>query len=294
MSPSASTLPGAMSIDLEDWFQVENLRPAFPPSAWDSCELRVEANVERMLGILAEQDVRATWFVLGWVARRRPALIRRIADAGHEIASHGDGHELVTQLTPASFRIDAAQSKKLLEDLVGRPVLGYRAPCFSITDWAIDALVDLGYGYDASVFPVTGHDRYGRLEAVDGYRPIVMARPGFYEVCTGVLPLGNRLLPWGGGGWFRLLPYPLFRAGLARIHAMGRPYVFYLHPWELDPGQPRADGLPLMRRWRHYQNLDRTETRWRHLLASFRWTTIGDLIGRVAGHRPIARPAAAA
>jgi polysaccharide deacetylase family protein (PEP-CTERM system associated) len=267
-----------MSIDVEDWFQVENLKPVVARATWDSRESRVVRNTTRLLDLLQAHGARATFFVLGWVAERQPELIRRIADGGHEIASHGYGHDLIYTLSPGEFRADVERGKKLLEDVTGQRVIGYRAPSFSITDWAVSILQDLGFEYDSSAFPTVAHDRYGRLTGVDSDRPIVEVRPGFYEVCISCLPLGKRGLPWGGGGYFRMLPYLAWRAGIRRILGTGAPYVFYIHPWEIDPGQPRVQGLSAVSRFRHYLNLGRCEDRFARLLTDFNWTTVTSLL----------------
>jgi polysaccharide deacetylase family protein (PEP-CTERM system associated) len=272
--------PAAMSVDVEDWFQVENLKPVVPRATWDSRESRVERNTMRILEILAGRGARATFFILGWVADRQPGLIRRIAEQGHEIASHGYGHDLLYNLSPDEFRADVLRCKSILEDLTGQQVRGYRAPSFSITDWAVPILQDLGFLYDSSVFPTVAHDRYGKLAGVDAGLPILELRPGFYEVCISCLPVGNRGLPWGGGGYFRMIPYGPWQAGVRRILASGAPYVFYIHPWELDPGQPRLDGLGRVNRFRHYVNLGRSETRFRALVSDFRWQTVGQVLDR--------------
>lgn len=273
----------AMSVDVEDWFQVENLKPMIPRATWDSRESRVQRNTMRILEILAQRQARGTFFVLGWVAERQPALIRRIAEQGHEIASHGYGHDLLYTLSPSEFRADVERSKKTLEDLTGRPVLGYRAPSFSITDWAVSILQELGFEYDSSVFPTLAHDRYGKLPGVHAGRPILELRPGFYEVCISCLPVGNRGLPWGGGGYFRMIPSGPWHAGVRRILRSGAPYVFYIHPWELDPGQPRVRGLGTVNRFRHYVNLERSEDRFRALVSGFQWTSVGKVLDRWKG-----------
>lgn len=275
---SALRADAAMSIDVEDWFHVENLKGAIARETWERRELRVERNVERILDLMRERGVRGTWFVLGWVAERAPALVRRIAAEGHEIASHGFGHELVGTLTREQFHADVERSKKLLEDLAGVEVIGYRAPSFSITDWSIDVLRELGFRYDSSAFPTIAHDRYGKLSGVRADEPIVELRPGFYEVCVSCLTLRGRGLPWGGGGYFRLLPYRVFRAGIRRILGAGRPYVFYVHPWEIDPRQPRVAGIRRSQAFRHYLNLGRAEMRLAALLTDFEWTTVRDLL----------------
>jgi polysaccharide deacetylase family protein (PEP-CTERM system associated) len=269
-----------MSVDVEDWFQVENLKEVVLPATWEARERRVERNTTRILELLEEHGARSTFFILGWVAERHPGLIRRIAAGGHEIASHGYGHELVYTLSPAEFRADVERSKKILEDAAGQRVTGYRAPCFSITNWAVAILQELGFEYDSSVFPTVAHDRYGRLPGVGLGQPIVELRPGFHEVCISCLPFGKRGLPWGGGGYFRLMPFSAWRAGIRRILRTGSPYMFYIHPWEIDPGQPRIEGLGMISRFRHYVNLERCEGRFRSLLASFPWMTVRGLLDR--------------
>jgi polysaccharide deacetylase family protein (PEP-CTERM system associated) len=268
----------AMSVDVEDWFQVENLKPVIPRASWETRETRVERNTMRILELLAEHKARATFFVLGWVAERQPGLIRRIAAEGHEIASHGFGHDLLYTLTRSEFRADVDRCKKILEDLTGERVVGYRAPSFSITDWAVSILQELGFEYDSSAFPTVAHDRYGRLSGVDAGHPILELRPGFFEVCISCLPLGNSGIPWGGGGYFRMIPYGPWRAGVRRILGTGAPYVFYIHPWEIDPGQPRVRGLGALSRFRHYVNLGRCEDRFRALLSGFQWTSLGTVL----------------
>ena len=270
--------PAVLSIDVEDWFHVENLRPSIPRETWGERQLRVDRNVDRMLGLMDQADrVQATFFVLGWVAERCPAVIRRIAAAGHEIASHGYGHDLLTSLTPAAFREDVRRSKALLEDLTSAPVRGYRAPSFSITEWAIPVLQEEGFVYDSSVFATIAHDRYGRIAGMRPDSVIVELIPGFYEIGVSCLTVGPIGLPWGGGGYFRLMPYPLFRRGVARIRRR-RPYVFYIHPWEIDPDQPRVHGLSFTHRFRHTVGLSRCETRFAALLRDFRWSTMSDLV----------------
>jgi len=271
------SIRAAVSIDVEDWFHVENLKGAVARETWSGRELRVERNVDRILDLMDARGVRGTWFVLGWVAERLPTLVKRIAAGGHEIASHGYAHELVGSLSPGQFRADVERAKKLLEDIAGTEVTGYRAPSFSITDWAIDVLVETGHRYDSSAFPTVAHDRYGRLDGVSAGQPIMEIRPGFQEVCVSTLALGNRGLPWGGGGYFRLLPYRIFRAGVRRILTNGHPYVFYIHPWEFDPDQPRVTGLRRRAAFRHYLNLEHVEARFASLMRDFSWTTISDL-----------------
>jgi polysaccharide deacetylase family protein (PEP-CTERM system associated) len=267
-----------MSIDVEDWFQVENLKGVVPRDSWDTQPSRVVANTDRMLALMRERRIRCTCFILGWVADKHPDLIRRIAADGHEIACHGYGHDLVYSLSHEQFRQDITRATRLIEDLTGAKVRGYRAPSFSITDWAIDILQELGYAYDSSAFPTVAHDRYGKLAGMKAGVPIIQIRPGFYEVCISCVQLGAKGVPWGGGGYFRLFPYPLFKWGVKKILASGMPYVFYIHPWEIDPGQPRVPGLKKSHAFRHYVSLDRCEHRWATLLSDFSWRPIWDLI----------------
>lgn len=277
-SASGSALGAVMSIDVEDWFQVENLRGVIARDTWNTRQLRVEQNMDRMLALMAEKGVRSTCFVLGWIADRCPSLIKRIAAEGHEIASHGYRHELLDALSPDEFRADIERSKNLLEELTGAEVIGYRAPAFSIKDWSIPILEDVGFAYDSSAFPTLAHDRYGRLTGVNANQPLVELRPGFHEVCISCLKVGSRGVPWGGGGYFRLIPYPVFRRGVSRILRAGQPYVFYIHPWEIDPGQPRVDGISRGYRFRHYVGLETCERRFESLLGDFRWSTIAELV----------------
>jgi polysaccharide deacetylase family protein (PEP-CTERM system associated) len=270
----------AMSVDVEDWFQVENLRPAISRPSWDTREMRVERNTMRILELLAAHRARATFFVLSWIAERHPGLVRQIAEAGHEIASHGYGHDLLYTLSKSEFRADVDRCKKVLEDVTGQQIVGYRAPSFSITDWAVPILQELGFEYDSSAFPTMAHDRYGRLTGVHAGRPILELRPGFHEVCISCLPLGKRGLPWGGGGYFRIIPYYPWRAGVRRILRAGGPYMFYIHPWEIDPAQPRVGGLSVLGRFRHYVNLGRCERRFQALLTDFQWTSVGQVLER--------------
>jgi polysaccharide deacetylase family protein (PEP-CTERM system associated) len=271
-----------MSIDVEDWFHVENLRPVIPRETWSERELRVERNTDRMLELMTDAPggVRCTCFVLGWVAERCPNLVERIAAAGHEIASHGHGHELLGELSPEAFRADVERSKGVLEDLTGLEVRGYRAPAFSITDAAIPVLQEVGFTYDSSYFPSLAHDRYGKLRGVTAEEPVVEVAPGFHEIAISCLTVRSRRLPWGGGGYFRLLPYRVFRRGVTQILGSGRPYVFYIHPWEIDPGQPRMNGLPRLYRFRHYVGLERSEARFASLLGDFEWSPMSDLLSR--------------
>jgi polysaccharide deacetylase family protein (PEP-CTERM system associated) len=271
-----------MSIDVEDWYHVENLRRVVPRHTWQAQQLRVDRAMDRMLELMAKWNVKATCFVLGVVAERAPELVERIADAGHEIASHGHRHELVYDLKPAEFRADVAESKQLLEDISGRRVRGYRAPSFSLTDWAIPILRDAGFEYDSSLFPTTiAHNRYGKLAWLKAREGPIARRDGLTEVSMSCLTIGAHALPWAGGGYFRLMPYRVFKLGVERILSSGKPYIFYIHPWELDVAQPRLRGLKRSERMRHYLNLERTESRWISLMRDFRWMTIADLLSQV-------------
>jgi polysaccharide deacetylase family protein (PEP-CTERM system associated) len=280
----------ALSIDVEDWFHSANVESVVPRESWDRCASRVERNTMRMLEILHEQRTCATFFVLGWVAERFPRLVPAIAAAGHEIASHGYGHERVYRMTPAAFRADVARARALLEDLASSPVRGYRAPCFSITDWAADILQEEGYSYDSSAVTILAHDRYGRLNGIDGRQPIVELRERFDEVCVSCLPLGRRGVPWGGGGYFRLVPYALWMYGIAVIRRVGLPYVFYIHPWEIDPKHPIPAGMSVSNRFRQRINLDRCEARFSALAGAFDWIPVGDLLDRWHAQRKSATP----
>lgn len=267
----------AMTIDVEDYFQVEAFASTIERSSWESLPRRVERNTERLLDILAETEVQATFFALGWVADRHPALVRRIVAGGHELASHGSDHARVDRQLPEAFRADVRRSKRNLEDVGGVPVRGYRAPTFSISRssrWAHSILAEEGYQYSSSIYPIK-HDLYGSPGAPrTPFAPV----PGLLEIpLTSVRVLGIDF-PASGGGYFRLLPYPLTRWLLRRASRVHRsPAIFYLHPWEIDPEQPRHHAAPFLSRFRHYLNLDRTEPRLRRLLRTFAWTRMDRL-----------------
>lgn len=263
----------ALSFDIEDWFQVENMKGAVRSSDWDSLELRVVRNTERILKLLRDSDTRATFFILGWVAERCHALVKEIARHGHEIASHGYGHDLVYSLSPERFREDIRKSKETIESLSGRRIYGYRAPSFSITKdsmWALDILKEEGFTYDSSVFPVSFHDRYG----FDGCESGPFRWPnGLMEVPLTVYRIKWMALPLAGGGYFRLLPYMYFKYFFKKLNSKNERFTFYLHPWEIDPQQPRLK-LPLSYRIRHYVNLDLTEKYLARLLHDFSFERI--------------------
>lgn len=268
-------LENAMTIDVEDYFQVSAFAPHIDRASWDSLPCRVERNVERILALLDAHQARATFFTLGWIAERYPALVRKIAERGHEVASHGYGHLRASEQTPEQFRDDVMRSKAVLEDLSAQPVRGYRAPSFSIGTanlWALDILAECGYAYSSSIYPIK-HDHYGMPDAPRfAFRP----RPnGVLELPVTTFALGGRNLPAGGGGYFRLAPYALSRWAMQRVNRKDRqPCIFYFHPWEIDPEQPRPQGLTLKTRFRHYINLSRMEQRIAQLLADFRWNRL--------------------
>jgi polysaccharide deacetylase family protein (PEP-CTERM system associated) len=290
---SDSPIVNALTVDVEDYYQVSAFERVVARDRWSDYESRVAANTDRLLEIFAEADVRATFFVLGWEAERDPSIVRRIAAAGHEVASHGYGHRLVYAQSPAEFRDDVRRAKAVLEAAAGQAVLGYRAPSFSITErslWALDVLIEEGFVYDASIFPIR-HDRYGIPDAPRrpywvphggaGVSPADNQHVGAGKLLevpgSTVRYLGNNF-PVGGGGYFRLLPYWWTRQSILRVNEVeGRAAVFYLHPWEVDPGQPRLNGSALSR-FRHYRNLGKTEGRLRRLLADFRFGPIADTV----------------
>ena len=279
----------AMTVDVEDYFQVSAFEGMAPRHRWDEFESRVCANTERLLAIF-EGRVKATFFVLGWVAERHPQLVKTIADAGHEIASHGYAHRLVYDLTREAFRDDVKRSKALLEQATGVAVLGYRAPSFSVTPrslWALDILIEEGFGYDASIFPIH-HDRYGI--PLSPRAPYLLEREqgSLIEAPGSAVRIGPLNVPVGGGGYFRLLPYAWTRWGISRINEHeGRPAIFYLHPWEIDPDQPRLSSGRLSK-LRHYRNLKETEPRLRQLLSDFRFGTMRQILQPLGVARPSA------
>jgi polysaccharide deacetylase family protein (PEP-CTERM system associated) len=275
----------AMTIDVEDYFHVSVFDGIVPRSRWPALESRVCRNTDRLLALLDEAGVSATFFVLGWVAERHPSLVQRIAAAGHEIASHGYAHRLVYDQTRAAFRDDVATAKALLEDLTGQPVYGYRAPSYSITPrslWAFDVLLETGHRYDASIFPIH-HDRYGiPVSARHAYR-VTRDLGTLLELPASTCRLAAMNLPVGGGGYFRLLPYAWTHFGIDRVNRVDRrPAIFYIHPWELDPDQPRL-ACSLLSRVRHYRNLQCTEERLRRLLRDFRFAPVRDTLDGIAG-----------
>jgi len=281
----------AMSVDVEDYFHVAALSNVIPRESWASQPLRVQDNTERLLALFERYNVKATFFVLGWVAEHCPEVVRQIDRAGHEIASHGYSHQLIYRQTPDTFRQETRHSRELLEDLTGKPVEGYRAASYSITRdslWALDILVECGFRWDSSIFPVH-HDNYGipgspctpyTLQTDKGATlqefPLTTAR------------LFGMPVPAAGGGYFRQFPYPLFRYLFARASGFGtRPQIFYLHPWEVDPGQPRFNNASWLSRFRHYTNLDKCEERLERLLQDFRFGTVSDSFAACPTDQPV-------
>lgn len=274
----------ALTIDVEDYFQVSAFEGVIDRTRWHTRESRVVRNTHALLDLFDWYGRRGTFFILGWVADRFPQLVREIAARGHEVASHGWSHKLVYHQTPAEFRDETLRSKALLEDLIGEPVLGYRAASYSITErsrWALDILVEAGFAYDSSIFPIR-HDRYGIPDAeVAPHRLQTPSGAGLIEFPISVAEIWGRRLPVAGGGYFRIFPLALTQAGLRQVEASGRPFVFYLHPWEIDPGQPRLQGS-LLSRFRHYTNLARCEARLRAILEEFELTTMGEVLDDLA------------
>ena len=263
----------AMTCDVEDYFQVSAFAPYIDRASWPTRECRVEANMERILALYERHGVRATFFTLGWIAERYPAMVRRIVAAGHELASHGYGHLRASDQSRAEFDNDIRSSKALLEDIGGQAVVGYRAPSFSIGHanlWALDALHEAGYRYSSSIYPIA-HDHYGMPDA-PRFAFYPNGPDGLLEVPITTVKMAGRNLPAGGGGYFRLLPYALSRWMMEKVNREdGEPALFYFHPWEVDPGQPRPEGLGAKARFRHYVNIDRMERRLEQLARDFKW-----------------------
>ena len=285
-SPAAAF--GALTIDVEDYFQVEAFAKIIKRQDWDKQQPRIAHNTNRLLDILAAARVSATFFTLGWIASRNPQLVRRIVSEGHELASHGSDHRRVDQQSPRDFRLDARQSKAVLEDIGGTQVVGFRAPTFSAgrrTPWFHNILAEEGFLYSSSVYPVA-HDLYGEPRAPR--RPFCPI-PGFVEVPLTTVRVLGRNLQAAGGGYFRLFPYRITRKMLCKAGAdLRTPCIFYIHPWEIDPGQPRQTHAPLLSRFRHYLNLQRTEQRFLRLLHDFRWGRMDHLfIGDATGPLPL-------
>jgi polysaccharide deacetylase family protein (PEP-CTERM system associated) len=273
----------ALTIDVEDYFQVSALSPYVKRSEWDALPSRVERNVDRILDILAEAGARATFFTLGWIAERCPSMARRIVATGHELASHGYAHERASEQTPERFLADIRLAKTVLEDVTCTEVKGYRAPSFSISEqntWAFDCIAEAGYRYSSSVYPVR-HDHYGMPNAP---RFAYQSRAGLLELPVSTFRILGSNLPAGGGGYFRLMPYAISRWIIAQVNERDQQSaIFYFHPWEIDPEQPRFENVSVKARFRHYLNLHRTEARLRRLLADFAWDRVDQTFPQVAG-----------
>ena len=268
-----------LSFDVEEHFQVAAFWSVARRREWDQLTSRVERNTRKIADLLSEHSTKATFFVLGWVAERHPDLVKDLAQQGHEVASHGYGHELVHTQTPSQFREDVRRSKQILEDLIGKPVVGYRAPSFSITaqtEWAISVLIEEGYRYDSSIY-----DRFrstqGRSVTRAGTYQIQTEAGTIWEVSPSTVNACGLQLPVAGGGYFRLLPYATSKMFLKNLEKQGSQLVMYLHPWELDPEQPRMEG-PVLSKVRHYLNLGKTEQRLRRLLKDFSFAPVNEVI----------------
>jgi polysaccharide deacetylase family protein (PEP-CTERM system associated) len=276
----AERIVNAMTIDVEDYFHVSAFNGVVDRREWESFESRVGANTDRLLQMFDEAGVTATFFILGWVAERFPGLVRRIARQGHEIASHGYAHQLVYELTPEQFRADVARAKAVIEHASGQMVSGYRAPSFSITRdslWALDILIEEGHLYDASIYPIH-HDRYGIPDAPRHVHRVNRPAGSIWELPGSTIRRAGTNLPIGGGGYFRLLPYAWTRWGINQLNGVEQqPAIFYLHPWEIDPDQPRLRANALSE-FRHYRNLNLTEERLRKLLSQFRFGPLNNLV----------------
>ena len=270
-------IANAMTVDLEDWFCVWNLRSVIRSEDWERCELRIEKNTLRLLGLFEKHGVRATFFVLGWVAERVPGLIREIERRGHEIATHGYSHRPLIEMTAEDFDRDLRKAVEVTGRVTRQPILGFRAPTFSLeerTMWALDVLQENGIRYDSSMMPQGINPDYGVRGGGSG---ILKIGPDFFEAAPTCVRLFGMKIPCGGG-YFRLFPYGLMRFLLRRCEKRGLPIVFYIHPWEIDPEQPRVR-LSWLRRFRHYHNLEKTEARLERLLGDFRFTTLRNLLG---------------
>ncbi len=268
-----------ISFDIEEHFQVAAFDCAARRRHWESQDSRVVQNTQVILDVLDQRGIKATMFVLGWVAERNKSLVKRILEAGHELASHGYGHELITVQNPQTFREDVSRAKKLLEDIGGQPVLGYRAPTFSITketEWALPILVEEGYRYDSSIVPIV-HDFYGIPGANPSIHTIQTDSGPIIEVPPSTCDIAGFTLPIAGGGYFRLFPYAFLKKLLQRVEKQGRPLIMYLHPWELDPGQPRMQGS-ILSQFRHYLNIDKVHGRLTQLLQDFSFGPLRSLL----------------
>lgn len=279
-------IKNAFTVDVEDYFQVSAFEGHISRHNWDSYPSRVVRNTRKLLDLVERHDVKGTFFVLGWVAKRYPWLVREIHEAGHEIGSHSYWHRLIYQMTPDEFRLDLMASRQVLEDITGEPVRAYRAPSFSITReslWALDILADEGIRCDSSVFPVR-HDRYGIPDAPRHIHRVPTATGELWEFPPSVLQLGPANLPVSGGGYFRLYPQAMSTWCLDQVNKTGAPFMFYVHPWELDPEQPRLTAGSRISRWRHHVGISRTEARLEALLQRFRFGRMDEVLAKTMGH----------
>jgi polysaccharide deacetylase family protein (PEP-CTERM system associated) len=285
--PDRPMVVNGLSVDIEDWFQVGAFERTIAREDWDSLLPRVERNSDVVIDLFARAGAKATFFTLGWVAERYPALIRRIVDAGHELASHGWDHVRVFTMTPDQFRDDLRRTRAVLEDLGGQKVIGYRAPSFSVdqrTPWAHEILAEEGYAYSSSVAPVV-HDHYGWPEAPRfAFRPIDGSP--LIELPVTTARLRGRTIAAGGGGFFRLLPYAFSRWAIRQVNSEQRPAIFYFHPWEIDPGQPRVAQAPLRSRLRHYARLGAMEAKLERVIREFRWGRVDAVAAAEAARAP--------
>lgn len=274
------SIQNSMTVDVEDYFQVSAFANNISQDDWENHPLRVENNTLKLLDLFDEYGYKATFFVLGWVAERQKKLVLEIAERGHEIACHGYSHQLVYDQAPDVFRRETVQAKHILEEIIQAPVRGYRAASYSITEkslWALDILAECGFVYDSSIFPVR-HDRYGMPDTPEF--PYELKTPAGYSIIEFPLStakIANYHLPVAGGGYFRLYPYWLTRAGLSQINRRQKPFIFYLHPWEVDPQQPRISAS-WFSRFRHYNNLGKCESRLRRLMTDFQFAPAWDVL----------------
>jgi len=270
----------ALSVDVEDWFQVTNFEQVINRKDWDRCESRVVPNVQRILDILSAADVRATFFILGWIAERHPQMVLSIRDRGHEISTHGYAHSQIQRQTQDEFRQDVAQALTVLEMILGEKIIGYRAPSYSIvpeTMWAWEQLSDLGIRYDSSIFPIK-HDRYG-VSGLPRFPFTIDLKDGkeLVEFPLSTVRILGRNIPIAGGGYLRLYPYWFVKWAVRRINRQGHPAIFYLHPWEIDPYQPRQE-VNFFKSLRHYTNIAATETKIKALVRDFRFAPVREVL----------------
>jgi len=271
-----------LSIDVEEWFHPEAVQHLFPPESWDDRESRVEENVEKLLALFELKKTKATFFVLGWTARKYPQLIKKMAESGHEVATHGNSHRMVTKLTPDAFREDLAESISIIQDITGEKVFGFRAPTFSIvkeTQWAWEIMLELGIEYDSSVYPIW-HDRYGIPDAPrHPYIALEKEQRKLIEFPMPTLKIAGKNFPFGGGGYLRIFPLSFTKYAIKKFNKEGLPAIIYAHPWEFDAEQPHLE-LGTIQTWRHYYNINNNLKKLDILLARFDWISFKDFIAR--------------